>query len=273
MVEPVGQLHRPRVRRHRVAHLALALVSAAPGCTAGGRSAPGVFPRSTHYHGLAVRPGEIAVAAHDAVYTSADGRAWTIVRNPVEHPLAIAFSGGDLVVGGQGLMVRGRPDRWRELLRDVTVQAIDQRGDTVWVLGEGLRSLQQTGPATKPSVIDDGIAALSSGKALYAAGPNFGVIAGRGEQWTDLHAPVPPTAIAVAERRLKDPISLIVMGGVTGLWRWNGAWHRLPLDPAGPVAAIAIDRDITWVLAQGGVLYRSADEGKTWRTVARVSAG
>lgn len=265
MVEHLGQLHIAGFRLKLIGLAAAALFSGAAACSPVTTSE---LPASTHYHALTGAGDRLIVIAHDGLYESLDGKSFEAIKGPGSHLLS-ATSDGGLIVGGQTGAWRKTSGGWSpianwngRIVQGVTKSA---SGLHAWLVGDGLTNIE--GVSAKGSGPDDGLASLTSdGDVLYAGGPNFGAFKSddRGSTWTDLHAPSPVTALSASNGHL-------YAGAVDGLWSYDaGRWTKLPLDPGGPVAAIATWTDALWVIGQGGVLHRSNDNGQTW-TVAATS--
>jgi hypothetical protein len=230
----------------------------------------GALPGSPHYHGLAASDELLVLTTHDGVFTSTDGSSWGPMDHPAIHPVAVAVGkDAEITVGGQGAVIRTRSSGWEtvEKAEDLLVKGLIHSGGRLvaWVVGEGLRTLPRDRTDPGESMLDgpdDGLSGLASVDGLIVAvGTNFGAFASTdgGETWRDLVAPGPLTAVAI-----HDPDTLFA-GGVDAVWRYrDGTWERMDLEPAGPIAAMAFQDDVLWVLTQAGGLHRSGDLGGSW---------
>jgi len=214
-----------------------------------------------------VSGGRLLLATHEDVFASSDGRSWEALGVPLAHPLTVAAGDRDVAGGPDGL-VEHRDGEWRTLADDLHVRVATWQGPDVlvWAVGSGLVLLREDGSRFEPPALDhadDQITALAlAADAIVTAGPNFGVY----RDDFDLGARVPTTAATTIGET-------VYAGGADGVWRFeHGDWEQLDLDTAGPVAAMASEDETLWVLAQGGLLYRSGDQGATWETVATTTS-
>jgi len=227
--------------------LALLLVAAVPLFAAQGTGAGAAYTWQTalagtqQLHGV-VWDGRRFVAVGDkgAVFTSADGRAWSPVPSGTAQPLAAAAAGkrGLVAVGAQGLLLAS-PDAQS------------------WSTG--------TAPSRHASL--NGLAfGQPAGKGLYVAVGELGTLltSRDAKTWSAVASPVTDTLQGVAWGGAKDDTAFVAVGDNGSLLysRDGKSWMASQPVPAN-LTAVAWGGSCFVAVGQGGAAFVS-ENGLTW---------
>ncbi len=213
-------------------------------------------PGPVHVHGLGVDPadGALFVATHTGLFRAAEGqrRARRVAGRQQDTM-------GFTVVGPNRFLGSGHPDPREKLPPFLGLIESDDGGRSwreVSLLGE----------------VDFHVLE-ASGRRIYGYGsdfdsrePRFLSSADRGASWRRLDAPEPLIALAISPA---DASTLIASGERRAYFSRNGgrSWRAIDAPAAGLLAWNAAG---VFLVGSDGRVWRSADDGASWREGAAV---
>lgn len=263
---------------------ALAIDPAAPDTILVGSDVAGVFKSTdggehfklagTGLDGFAVAdilfvpgvPGRVFLLTWDGLYMSADaGETWTKRSGDVRYRPRVCGS-SLMIVRSQKLLIASDDGRIFDL------PLADDRTD----------------PCVLPGLIPAAVACIAEADGVLFAGTDRGVFAYRSDQWQSCSDGLPPANRRILDLAAAPGTRLFAVEETTGLHRYDArtkTWrplgapdaHGLPIpiqrrrykalavDPFTPGTLYVATHPETWPYA----LFRSSDNGTTWRMVSR----
>jgi hypothetical protein len=231
--------------------IAVALLGLASACSSGGNvakagrlSAVEDPPAITHIHGLGVNPadGSVYAATHSGLFRIRDGRA-TIVANRYQDTM------GFTVVGADHFLASGHPDLREDLPPLLGLLESRDAGKT-WA---------------KKSLLGDAdfhVLRFAHGRVWgYDSTSSKLMVSGDGKRWDTRSASV-VRDFAVSP---DSPDVVIASNGEMLAESTDGGrtWERID-SPDGPLLLSWEKQKDLWLLNVQGLVYRSADSGRTW---------